>query len=71
MSRPGRPRLPIAEKIRRAVSDSGLTHLEIAKRADVAPSTVGRFMSGADPRLAQAERIAKAVGVEVDLVKGE
>ena len=54
----------IAEILRDAIRNSGQPLLTIAKAAGVAVSTLSEFMSGADMRLSNAEKIAAYLGLE-------
>lgn len=55
----------IAEILRDAIRNSGQPLLTIAKAAGVAVSTLSEFMSGADMRLSNAEKIAAYLGLEL------
>jgi plasmid maintenance system antidote protein VapI len=56
----------LADKLRSEVARSGLTNFEIAKRIDVQPSTVGRFLRREqDLRLGAADRLMRELGFEV------
>jgi len=55
----------LAEILRDAIRNSGQPLLMIAKAAGVAVSTLSEFMSGADMRLSNAEKIAAYLGLEL------
>lgn len=53
---------PIAEQLREAIAASGLSLREVARRADVSPPIVSKFMLGGNINLTSAEAISKALG---------
>jgi plasmid maintenance system antidote protein VapI len=56
----------IADKLRRAIQESGLSHYRIAKDAGIRPEILDRFVSGArDMRLETAAKIARALDLEL------
>jgi len=57
--------------IRKAVKNSGLTMYAVAKAADVAYPRLHGFMHGGGISLHNAERLAMAVGLELQPVKGK
>lgn len=55
--------------LRRARLRAGLTQRQLATRAGVAQSTVGRIESGAlDPRFATMARLLRGCGTELDAI---
>ena len=64
--------MAIAHLIREARERAGLTRAELARRAGVAASTVGRIEAGARaPSTDLAERLVRAAGFEVRVALGE
>ena len=60
----------MVKALRAALAGSGLTGREIARRANVDPAVVSRFLGDARTvRLETGERLAAAVGYEWRLVK--
>ena len=55
----------VADQLRDAVKNSGLSAREVARRADVSAMTVSRLLSGKTCTIESAEAIAKAVGARV------
>jgi DNA-binding phage protein len=56
----------IADQLRQAIRQSGLTHYRIAKDAGIVPDQIDRFVSGArDLRLESAAKIARALNLEL------
>ena len=55
----------MADVLRRAIRDSGLTSYRIAKDAGTTPDQVDRFLAGRDLRVSTAGRIAAALGLEL------
>jgi predicted transcriptional regulator len=53
---------PIADQLRQAIRESGRSMNDIAKAADVAVSSVHKFLHGGNVNLATAEALAKAIG---------
>lgn len=52
----------LAEDLREAIRESGLTHYSIGKMAGVAPAVIDRFVSGErDIRMETASKIAEAL----------
>ena len=64
--------MAIAHLIREARERAGLTRAELARRAGVAASTVGRVEAGTRvPSTDLAERLVRAAGFEVRVALGE
>ena len=64
--------MAIAHLIREARERAGLTRAELARRAGVAASTVGRIEAGARaPSTDLAERLVRAAGFEIRVALGE
>jgi transcriptional regulator with XRE-family HTH domain len=64
--------MAICELVREARRRAGLTQAELARRAGVPKSTVGRIESGARmPSAAMVERLVRAAGLEVSVSLGE
>ena len=55
---------PIADQLREAITASGLSLQEIARRADSNAMTLSRFMRGGSLRLESAQAIAQALGLK-------
>ncbi len=56
----------LSETLKAAIKASGLTHYMIGKRAGVTPPMIARFMAGTrDLRLATADKLAEALGLEL------
>ena len=56
----------IADQLRRAIRESGLTHYRIAKDAGIRPEILDRFVSGErDVRLETAAKVARALDLEL------
>ena len=54
----------LADQLRAAIVESGLTHYRIAKDAGIKPDILDRFVSGErDVRLQTAEKIALVLGL--------
>jgi hypothetical protein len=62
-----KPLPSIADQLRQAIRESGLTHYRIAKEAGIPkPDPIARFVSGErDLRLESAAKIARALGLEL------
>ena len=58
----------IADKLRRAIQNSGKTASAIAEEAGYTSDVVTRFLHGRDSQLSTAERMAKAIGMRLELV---
>lgn len=56
---------PLADRLRQAMRESGLTQFEIAKATDTFPSGISRFLNGGSLRIETAERIMDLLGFEV------
>ena len=64
--------MAIAHLIREARERAGLTRAELARRAGVAASTVGRIEAGTRiPSTDLAERLVRAAGFEIRVALGE
>jgi plasmid maintenance system antidote protein VapI len=60
-----------ADRMRRAIRDSGLTHYALAQLAKIDRKQIDRFMSGErSPTLDTADRLAAALGLELQQRKG-
>jgi predicted transcriptional regulator len=59
------PGMTWADTIKRAIRRSGLSLLAVAKAANIDYPRVYLFMHGHNSRLDNAERIARAVGLEL------
>lgn len=55
----------IAEKLRDAIRQSGLSANELAKRSGVPQTTISRFLSGKDLGIHRAAKLAKVLGLEL------
>jgi predicted transcriptional regulator len=55
----------MAEILKAAIRESGLTHYRIAKTAGIGPETIDRFMAGRDIRISTVDKIAEALGLEL------
>jgi DNA-binding phage protein len=58
----------IADKLRRAIRNSGRPASAIAEEAGYSSDVVTRFLHGRDSQLSTAERMAKAIGMRLELV---
>jgi plasmid maintenance system antidote protein VapI len=59
-------RKTIADVLRNAIRESGLTHYRIAKDAGIKPDMIDRFVFGKrDLRLGTAAKIADVLGLEL------
>ena len=56
----------IGERIRRARETAGLSQTELAQRLGVADKQISRWENGVQPRPGTLERVAAALGVEVE-----
>jgi len=64
-----RPSAGLAERLRAAVIDSGLSYYRVGIDAELGESTVGRIMKGEnEPTLIVAEAIAAAIGKRIVIV---
>ncbi len=52
----------LADDLRVAVTNSGMTHYAIGKASGVAPDMIDRFMTGRDIRLTTASKICEVLG---------
>lgn len=52
----------LANDLRTAVTNSGMTHYAIGKASGVAPEMIDRFMTGRDIRLTTASKICEVLG---------
>jgi DNA-binding phage protein len=59
----------IEEAIREAVRRDGRGIVEIANAADIAGSSMSRFMNGGSLHITSVDRILRALGYRFDLVK--
>ena len=60
----------LADDVRTAIRESGLSRYEIAKKTGVSQSVLSRFMSGeTGMTLATLERIAPLLGLEIVIRK--
>lgn len=55
----------LADILRAAIRDSGLSEIEIARRTGVPQSRINDFMNGGDMRLTNAGKIARYLGLEL------
>ena len=55
----------IADALRAAIRDSGLSANALAKETGVDQTTVSRFILGQDIRLSRAQKIATFLGMEL------
>ncbi len=56
----------VASRLRRAIGNSELSQNEIARRAEMDPAMVNKFLHGArDMTLGRAEKLAKVLGLEL------
>lgn len=62
-------RKKMIEQLRAIFSDSGMTGMELAEAARVSQSTVSNFLSK-DVKLSTAEKIAKGLGITLELGNG-
>ena len=68
---PKKQPLDLADQLRQAIADSGLTHYSIGRDAGISPSVVDRFMLAAsdprrrDLRLVTAGKIAAVLGLSL------
>ena len=63
-----RKRKTIAETIKQAIADSGLTYTELQRATGVKRASILRFMRGDQTlRLDIADRLAEHLGIEVEL----
>jgi transcriptional regulator with XRE-family HTH domain len=64
---------PIAEQLRKLIAQAerrGITRYQLAKLSGVTEAQLSRLVHGeVDPRLATAERIAKALGYQIRFVE--
>jgi len=58
----------LAMQLRRAVSASGLTGRQLAHMSGLPDSTISRLKYGNLPTVATAERVAGALGLDIQLV---
>lgn len=58
-------KLPLDDALRRAISDSGLSGNEIARRTGVPQGTISRFLAGTDMRISKAAKIAACLGLSL------
>ena len=64
--------MPISNLVREARRRAGFTQAELAQRAGVPKSTVGRIESGArTPSTAMVERLVRAAGLDVSVSLSE
>jgi len=56
---------PLDTALRRAISKSGLSANEIARRTGVPQPTITRFLAGADMRVSNAAKIAAELGLSL------
>ena len=60
----------VANRLRKAIDDSELSQNEIARRAEMDPAMVNKFLHGArDMTLGRAERLAKVLGLELKVLR--
>ena len=52
-----------ANRLRKAIADSGLNHAELSRQTGVPQPTINRFVNGADFRLETAEAVARYLGL--------
>lgn len=56
----------LADVLRAAITESGLTHYRIGKDSGVAPQIIDRFVSGErDLKLGTAEKLCEQLGLEL------
>lgn len=55
----------LAEKLRAAIRNSGLSHNELARQTGVNQSIISRFMAGKDMGIHRAAILAKVLGLEL------
>ena len=55
----------LADVLRKAIKNSGLTHYRIAKDAGIAPDVLDRFMQGKDIRLTTAAKVANVLKLKL------
>lgn len=56
---------PLADTLREAIRNSGLSASEIARNTGVPQPTITRFLAGADMKLETASKIAAYLGLEL------
>ena len=60
-------RMTFRDTLRGALETKNMTGRELARRVDVAPSTVSRWLSGSEyPRDAALRKVAKSLGIPLD-----
>lgn len=59
----------LSNTLRRAILEDGRTMYEIAKAIGIEPDSLYRFQQGKDMRLDTADRLAKALGLELQPFK--
>ena len=57
----------LADMLRDAVRDSGLTHYRIGKDAGIGADQVTRFVQGRDIRIGTAAKIINALGLTISI----
>ena len=63
--------MTMADELRQAINDSGITHYRLAQETGVTAGVISRFMAGErDLRLETASKLADALGLELKLKKG-
>jgi len=62
---PRRELRSLADQLRDAIRESGLTHYALAKRAGTTPTVIDKFMDGKDVRLETADRLAHALRLQL------
>jgi predicted transcriptional regulator len=55
----------MANRLRKAINESGLSAHALAKATGVPQPTITRFLNGADMRLSNADNIASFLGLEL------
>ena len=55
----------VAESLRRAILNSGLSANQLAKKAGVPQTTISRFLRGKDMGVHRAAKIAAVLGMEL------
>ena len=58
-------RIKLSDQIRRAVDASGLSRYRIAKEIGLAESTMSRFMAGSGLEMANLDRLADLLGLNI------
>ncbi len=55
----------IDDALRRAISDSGISASELARKTGIPQPTITRFLAGADMRMSKAAAIAAYLGLSL------